>query len=86
MCGCKQDVKNTVWKFGLGGSTSTIVFNDSTYTCIVNHNGMEEEQTGMYQYIHPNVTLIMDGDTLNAFIEGDKLVTKEEFPITFKKQ
>lgn len=82
----KHDIKNTSWKFTVKEGTSTVIFSDSTYKCIINFNGKIESDSGIYKYKEPVVSITSHGKSLEAIIKGDRMITKEKHPITFIRE
>lgn len=87
LAGCtSRDIKNTTWKFTVKEGTSTIIFSDSTYKCIINFDGKTESDSGTYKYKEPVVSITSHGKTSEAIIKGDRMITKEKHPITFIRE
>jgi Prokaryotic membrane lipoprotein lipid attachment site. len=87
LAGCtSRGIKNTTWKFATEGATSTIVFSDSTYKCIINFEGKAGSDSGTYKYKEPIVSITSHGKILKAIIKGDRMTTRERDPITFIRE
>lgn len=85
-CSDRENLKDTTWVFSGEGGSSILVFQDSTYTCTVKHDGVSDVQDGTYKYNEPLLQLKMNGEMLEVVIDGNELTTKDEYPLTFKKQ
>lgn len=86
--GCNQSpsLKGTKWKFSCDEGTSTLIFSDSTYICRAEYDNTKDSAHGTYTYIHPNVFIKSKHNELELYVDDNKLITKEEFPIAFIKQ
>lgn len=81
----KVSLAGTIWRYSdESGEERTLSFTVSEFIMDYSHLGVYMKWTGIYTYIHSNVTLEFDdGDKMNFIVDGNKMTSDIEYVKVF---